>query len=59
MEVLIGGGAGEVGGYLAEDFSLQGHKGTILDRKPEDRSMSQRRAITFFQYRGQAFLNEI
>jgi nucleoside-diphosphate-sugar epimerase len=32
MRILITGGAGEVGRYLAKDFSLQGDEIRILDR---------------------------
>ena len=32
MKALIVGGAGEVGKYLAKDFSQEGHKVTIFDR---------------------------
>jgi len=49
MRVLIVGGAGEVGRYLAKDFSQQGHEVTILDQKTEDPEMSQKLAITYFQ----------
>jgi nucleoside-diphosphate-sugar epimerase len=49
MRVLIIGGAGEVGRYLAKDFSQQGHEVTILDRKPKDPNINQRWAINYFQ----------
>jgi UDP-glucose 4-epimerase len=49
MRVLIVGGAGEVGRYLAKDFSHQGHEVTILDRKPKDPHMNQRLAIPYLQ----------
>lgn len=48
MKVLIAGGAGEVGTYLARDFSRQGNGVTVVDRltKPE---MDQSRLITYLQ----------
>jgi UDP-glucose 4-epimerase len=48
MKVLIAGGAGEVGTYLARDFSRQGNEETVIDRvtKPE---MDQNRLITYLQ----------
>ena len=49
MQVLIVGGAGEVGRCLAKDFSQQGHEVTILDRKPTDPDINQRLAIPYIQ----------
>jgi len=45
MKILIAGGAGEVGTYLARDFSNWGHQVTVIDRvtRPEiveDRSIT-------------------
>jgi nucleoside-diphosphate-sugar epimerase len=34
MKLLIVGGAGEVGRYLAKDFSQKGHEVKVLDRAP-------------------------
>jgi NAD(P)-dependent dehydrogenase (short-subunit alcohol dehydrogenase family) len=48
MRVLIAGGAGEVGTYLARDFSNWGHEVTVIDRvtRPE---IVQDRSITYLQ----------
>jgi UDP-glucose 4-epimerase len=48
MKVLIAGGAGEVGTYLARDFSRRGYEVTVMDRltKPE---INQKWSISYLQ----------
>ncbi len=48
MKILIAGGAGEVGKYLAEDYSKQGHEVTILDRATRTQEL-QKLPVTYFQ----------
>jgi len=48
MKVLIVGGAGDVGKYLARDFSSQGHEVVVLDRAIKTEEM-QKPSITYFR----------
>jgi len=49
MQVLIAGGAGEVGRYLLKDFSRAGDEVTILDRAPKVPGVDQKLSITYLQ----------
>jgi UDP-glucose 4-epimerase len=49
MQVLIVGGAGEVGRYLMKDFFQQGYEVTIMDRAPKVPEINEKLPITYFQ----------
>jgi nucleoside-diphosphate-sugar epimerase len=49
MQVLIVGGAGEVGRYLAKDLSPKGYEVTVLDRAPKSPEMDETLTITYTQ----------
>jgi nucleoside-diphosphate-sugar epimerase len=49
MEVLIVGGAGEVGRYLVKGFSKQGFKVTILDRAAKPHGMNEQLPFTYIK----------
>src|SRR3972149_2389465 len=49
MQVLIVGGAGEVGRYLMKDFSQKGYRVTVMDRAPKSPEMDATLPITYFQ----------
>jgi len=49
MQVLIAGGAGEVGRYLAKDLSSQGYEVTVLDRAPKIPECDETLTITYTQ----------
>ena len=46
MNVLIAGGAGEIGRYLIKDLSNQGYEVAVIDRAPEAQEMETR---TFYE----------
>ena len=48
MKVLIAGGAGEIGKYLAKDFPKRGHEVVVLDQAPKTPEM-EKIPITYFQ----------
>lgn len=49
MQILIVGGAGEVGRYLIEDFTHKGHSLRILDLAPRTPEMGANPGLTYFQ----------
>ena len=49
MQVLIAGGAGEVGRYLLKDLSQKGFEVTVLDRAPKVPEMDETVPLTFLQ----------
>jgi UDP-glucose 4-epimerase len=49
MQVLIVGGAGEVGRYLVEDFTSKGHSLRILDLAPRNPEFEANPGLTYFQ----------
>jgi UDP-glucose 4-epimerase len=49
MQILIVGGAGEVGRYLLKDFSQKGYEVTILDRAPKVPEVDEKRPLTYLQ----------
>jgi UDP-glucose 4-epimerase len=49
MQVLIVGGAGEVGRYLLKDFSQKGYEVTILDQAPKVPETAEKLSITYLQ----------
>jgi len=49
MQVLILGGAGEVGRYLIGDLSQKGCEITVLDRAPKDPEMIENPSINYLQ----------
>jgi nucleoside-diphosphate-sugar epimerase len=49
MNILIVGGAGEVGRYLIEDFTQKGHILRILDLAPSSPEMGTNPGLTYFQ----------
>jgi len=49
MQVLIVGGAGEVGRYLVKDFFQEGYEITVLDRAPQVPKMYENLPITYLQ----------
>jgi len=49
MQVLIVGGAGEVGKYLLRDFFQKGYEVTILDRAPKVPETGEKLSITYLQ----------
>jgi UDP-glucose 4-epimerase len=49
MEILITGGAGEVGGYLTKDLIRQGHRISILDRIARPPEIQDNLSITYLQ----------
>jgi UDP-glucose 4-epimerase len=49
MQILIVGGAGEVGRYLLKDFSQKGYEVTILDRAPKVPEIDEKLPITYLQ----------
>lgn len=49
MQVLLVGGAGEVGRYLAKDLSSKGNEVTVLDRAPKSPQMDEALTITYTQ----------
>jgi uncharacterized protein YbjT (DUF2867 family) len=49
MQVLIVGGAGEVGRYLAKDLSSKGYEVTVLDRAPKSPQMDETLTIIYTQ----------
>ncbi len=49
MRVLIVGGAGEVGRYLAKDLSSKGYQVTVLDRAPKSPEMDATLPIIYSQ----------
>jgi nucleoside-diphosphate-sugar epimerase len=49
MEILIVGGAGEVGRYLANVLPLRGYKLTILDQAPRPLWFNENPALTYLQ----------
>jgi nucleoside-diphosphate-sugar epimerase len=49
MQILIVGGAGEVGRHLIEDFTLKGHSLRILDLAPKTQEMETNPGLTYFQ----------
>jgi nucleoside-diphosphate-sugar epimerase len=49
MEILIVGGAGEAGRYLAKVLPLKGHKLTILDQAPPPLWLNENLSIAYFR----------
>jgi Nucleoside-diphosphate-sugar epimerases len=49
MNILIVGGAGDVGQYLTKDFTQQGHAVRILDLAPQSPEMAANPHTTYFQ----------
>jgi nucleoside-diphosphate-sugar epimerase len=49
MQILIVGGAGEVGRYLVKALSREGHKLTVLDRAPNPLKPDENISLTFLQ----------
>jgi nucleoside-diphosphate-sugar epimerase len=49
VEVLIVGGAGEVGRYLAKVFPKKGHKITILDQAPISPWFNENLPLTYLR----------
>ena len=49
LDVLIVGGAGEVGKYLAKVLPKKGHKITILDQAPNPQWLNENPPLTYLQ----------
>jgi len=49
MQILIVGGAGEVGRYLLKDLSQKGYGVTILDRAPKVPRVGEEQLLTYLQ----------
>jgi len=48
MKILLAGGGGEVGRYMAGDFLGQGHAVTVLDRPEKEKDSGQIAGTTYF-----------
>ncbi len=48
MDVLIAGGAGDIGQYLAHSFTLKGFKVKVIDKVPEPEQFKKNWRVTYF-----------